>query len=599
MSTDETRPEGATPEPEVSAGGAPRNEAHHPKRTADSGVRQTRPEPGGSADARPVGPDAEHAGPTFEPAVDPATDPMVDPAPVAPGQKPYPESGFFASIRRGLFPRSEQRWVGGVAGGVAERIGWDPLLVRGLLILSFFLGGLGLILYGIGWALLPERDGRIHLQEATRGNFDVAMLGSVAVFLVGFAWGGPLGWWDDGGGWEWLAFFFWMAVLGVVFYLIVQGVQRARDNNAARRSGQYPGVPTPGAPTPGSPTQGVPTPGVPTPNVPTPGVPTPGTSMPTTGMPAGPAAQRAGEPGTTAPFTPAPPVDYRRSDGLVYATGAGPSPYRQTQAQYRPAPGPALAPQPVYTAPPARVRRGPGGTAVGVSLGLILLAGALLLAVDRFYGLPLDSYYTGLGTIWLGISTVVLGVAILVSGLRGRSSGWLGFFAIVALLFGAGYITVAGSDARDWAEDVTVSGREIEALVNESNNPDAATITEGTITVQTIREAEDGFYVQWGDPTIDLSELNLSKVEPGDPVVVPIQLGAGQTVVLVPEDVAVEAAAYVAAGSVQWNVDDQDRSTTSVGSDHYFESDEVGDDGAVLSLDIEAGAGEVIVSETK
>ena len=116
MSTDETRPEGATNEP------------------------------GGSADARPVGPDAEHAGPAFEPAVDPATDPTVDPAPVAPGQKPYPESGFFASIRRGLFPRSEQRWVGGVAGGVAERIGWDPLLVRGILVVSFFLGGLGLIL---------------------------------------------------------------------------------------------------------------------------------------------------------------------------------------------------------------------------------------------------------------------------------------------------------------------------------------------------------------------------------------------------------------------------------------------------------------------
>jgi hypothetical protein len=143
-----------------------------------------------------------------------------------------------------------------------------------------------------------------------------------------------------------------------------------------------------------------------------------------------------------------------------------------------------------------------------------------------------------------------------------------------------------------------VSGGEIEALVNEPNNPEAATITEGTVTVQTIREAEDGFYVRWGDPVIDLSELNLAQVEPGDPVVVPIQLGAGQTVVMVPQDVAVEANAYVAAGVVQWNVDDQDRASTGVGSDNYFASDEVGDDGAVLTLDIEAGAGEVIVSES-
>ncbi|WP_165362477.1 PspC domain-containing protein [Promicromonospora panici] len=521
MSTDETRPQGATPEP------------------------------GGPADESSVGPDTVYTGPAYEPATDPATGPTADPAPVAPGQRPYAESGFFASIRRGLFPRSEQRWVGGVAGGVAERIGWDPLLVRGLLILSFFLGGLGLILYGIGWALLPERDGRIHLQEATRGNFDVAMLGSVAVFLVGFAWGGPLGWWDDGGGWGWLGFFFWITVLGVVCYLIVQGVQRARDNSAARQSGTY----------------------------------------------AGP-APRAGEPGTTAPFTPAPPADYRRSDGLVYASGAGPAPYRQTQAQYRPAPGAVPVPQPVYTAPPARVRRGPGSTAVGVSLGVILLIGALLLAADRVGAVDFTDGNSGLGTVWLGIATVVLGIAIFVSGLRGRSSGWLGFFAIVALLFGMAYIAVVG-DGRDWAEDAVVRGGEIEELVNEPNDPDAATITEGTIAVQTIREAEDGFYVRWGDPTIDLTELNLSGVEPGDPVVVPIQLGAGQTVVLVPEDVAVEANAYVAAGVVQWNVDDQDRSSSGVGSDNYFASDEVGDDGAVLSLDIEAGAGEVIVSESR
>lgn len=551
MSTDETRPQDATSEP-----GGP----------ADAG-----PAPAG-----PVGPDA---GPTFEPATEPATDPTVDPAPVAPGQKPYPESGFFASIRRGLFPRSEQRWVGGVAGGLAERIGWDPLLVRGLLIVSFFLGGLGLILYGLGWALLPERDGRIHLQEAARGNFDVAMLGSVAVFLTGFAWGGPLGAWDDGG-WEWLSFLFWIAVLGVVAYLIVQGVQRARDNSAARRPGPYGGAPAPGVPTPGAPTPGVPTPGAPT------------------GMPAGLAAPRAGESGTTAPFTPAPPVDYRRSDGLVYATGAGPAPYRPTQAQYRPAPGAAPAPQPVYTAPPARVRRGPGGTAVGVSVGVILLAGALLLGLERMSGGDFLPGGAELGAAWLGIATVVLGIAILVSGLRGRSSGLLGFFAIVALLFGLAYITVVSDDAQDWAVEATVSGSEIEALVTEPENPDAATITEGTVTVQTIREAEDGFYVRWGDPVIDLTELDLSRVEPGDPVVVPIQLGAGQTVVTVPQDVAVEANAYVAAGVVQWNVDEQDSAASGVGSDNYFASDEVGDDGAVLSLDIRAGAGEVIVSES-
>jgi phage shock protein PspC (stress-responsive transcriptional regulator) len=542
MSTDETRPQDATNEP------------------------------GGPADARSGGPDPVDPAPN--PAPDAAADPNVGPAPAAPGQQPYPETGFFASIRRGLFPRSDQRWVGGVAGGLAERIGWDPLLVRGLLIVSFFLGGLGLILYGVGWALLPERDGRIHLQEAVRGNFDVAMLGAVAVFLIGFSWGGPLGWWDDGG-WHWLVILFWLAVLGVTLYLIVQGVQRARDNNVARSQGHVPAGPTgPGAPV---------------------GTPAPGTQAsgtPAPGAPSGPVH--------AAPFTPAPPVDYRRTEGLVHATGAGPRHQGQSlQAPYRPAPNATYAPQPVYTAPPVRTSRGPGGAAVGITLGVILLAGALLLAAHRLGG---GSYLLEEGgqvlAAWLGIGTVALGVAILVSGLRGRTSGVLGFFAIIALLFGVGYVAIAGTMTQDWADDAVVSGREIEGIISENDNPDAATITEGTINVQTVREAENGFYVQWGEPTIDLSELDLSRVEPGDPVVVPIQLGAGRTVVLVPQDAAVEANAYVAAGVVQWNVDEQDRSASGVGSDNYFASDEVGDEGAVLSLDIEAGAGEIVVSES-
>ncbi|MFI9487682.1 PspC domain-containing protein [Promicromonospora sp. NPDC052451] len=551
MSTDETRPQDAT-----------------------SG-------PGGPADAGSAGPDTTYSGPAVDPA-EPASDQQADAAPAAPGQQPYPETGFFASIRRGLFPRSDQRWVGGVAGGLAERIGWDPLLVRGLLIISFFLGGLGLILYGIGWALLPERDGRIHLQEATRGNFDVAMLGSVAVFLIGFAWGGPLGWWDDGG-WEWLAFLFWMAVLGVTAYLIVQGVQRHRD---ARNTGPGgPGVPAPGA-------QGVPTPG--TQGVPTPGAPVHGAPVP--GAPSGTAPGSDQGPGGQASFTPAPPVDYRRSEGLVYATGAGPAPQRQ-QPQYRPTPPPTPL---VRTAPPpVRVRRGPGSAAVGITVGLILLVGALLLAADRLGAVGFLDDGPGLSAVWLGLSTVILGVAILVSALRGRTSGVLGFFAIVALLFGLAYIAFYSSSPDEWADEAVSTGREVEDIMTNPSNPDAATLTEGTVVVQTLREAENGFYVQWGDPEIDLSELDLSRVEPGDPVVVPIELGAGQTVVTVPQDVAVEANAYVAAGNVRWNVDDQDRAASGVGSDTYFASDEVGDDGAVLSLDIRAGAGEVIVSETE
>ncbi|MGJ0223654.1 TSUP family transporter, partial [Streptococcus pyogenes] len=47
--------------------------------------------------------------------------------------------------------------VGGVAGGVALRLGIDPLITRGVLAVSVLFGGLGLVLYAIGWLLLPEQ----------------------------------------------------------------------------------------------------------------------------------------------------------------------------------------------------------------------------------------------------------------------------------------------------------------------------------------------------------------------------------------------------------------------------------------------------------
>src|SRR5699024_2025569 len=80
---------------------------------------------------------------------------------------PPPPSGFFASVRRLGIWRSQDRWAGGVAAGIARRYGVDPLLVRGILVVVTMFGGLGLVLYGLGWALLPEAsDGRIHLEQA-------------------------------------------------------------------------------------------------------------------------------------------------------------------------------------------------------------------------------------------------------------------------------------------------------------------------------------------------------------------------------------------------------------------------------------------------
>jgi len=53
---------------------------------------------------------------------------------------------------------SNNRMVGGVCGGLAEWLGWDPTLVRILYtILTIFTAFSGVIVYLILWIIMPRR----------------------------------------------------------------------------------------------------------------------------------------------------------------------------------------------------------------------------------------------------------------------------------------------------------------------------------------------------------------------------------------------------------------------------------------------------------
>lgn len=212
---------------------------------------------------------------------------------------PSPSGGFFASVRRLGIWRTQDRWAGGVAAGIAHRFGLDPLLVRGLFVVVTLFGGLGLVVYGLAWALLPEAsDGRIHLEQAVRGHVDVALAGAAVTLIVGLS--RPVLWWTS----SWWAVP-WVVVLGA----IVAVVLLSRDRGAAP---PYPG----GPPTPGGPSgpdgpyppQGPPPSGTATgvwPAHPTyPAGPTPPAyDIPETPVPQPPAADPAA-PDTTAPPPP-------------------------------------------------------------------------------------------------------------------------------------------------------------------------------------------------------------------------------------------------------------------------------------------------------
>lgn len=54
--------------------------------------------------------------------------------------------------------RSNDRWIAGVCGGIAEYFDWDPAMVRIIyLLLSLFSAGFpGLLIYLVLWIIMPK-----------------------------------------------------------------------------------------------------------------------------------------------------------------------------------------------------------------------------------------------------------------------------------------------------------------------------------------------------------------------------------------------------------------------------------------------------------
>jgi phage shock protein PspC (stress-responsive transcriptional regulator) len=100
-------------------------------------------------------------------------------------------------------------WIGGVAAGIGARLGIDPVIVRGVLLVFALFGAPAFLLYGAAWLLLPDTSGRIHLERLFAGVWDRALVGIALFLLVGLfplAFGAPSiagGLWDAAGGGFW------------------------------------------------------------------------------------------------------------------------------------------------------------------------------------------------------------------------------------------------------------------------------------------------------------------------------------------------------------------------------------------------------------
>jgi len=115
----------------------------------------------------------------------------------------------------------EHRVIGGVAGGIGELLGIDPVLVRVAFALLTLSGVAGVILYVILWAAVPEDEGVMQIREpgiVRAAAMGLVVLGLMILLRQGGLWLGDTLAWSVG-----------LAGLGVaVIWLRSDGASRAR-----------------------------------------------------------------------------------------------------------------------------------------------------------------------------------------------------------------------------------------------------------------------------------------------------------------------------------------------------------------------------------
>ncbi|WP_404431495.1 PspC domain-containing protein [Microbacterium lacus] len=164
--------------------------------------------------------------------------PPADPGPApTPPPRPGGWDRFFSWVTDLGIARGDG-WIGGVCAGLATRLGIDPIIVRGIFVVAALFGLPMFLVYAIGWALLPDLSGRIHLRELIERRFDPAMVGIGILLIMGLFPVGPWafaavpfgflapGGWIDGSAWSVLSTLAAVVVIGGIIFLIARSSSR-------------------------------------------------------------------------------------------------------------------------------------------------------------------------------------------------------------------------------------------------------------------------------------------------------------------------------------------------------------------------------------
>ncbi|ASN38685.1 hypothetical protein CGQ24_06485 [Arthrobacter sp. 7749] len=326
------------------------------------------------------------------------------------------EHGFFRWVRELGLQRSSESWVGGVAGGVARRFGLAPILVRGIGVALCFVGGIGVLAYGLAWAVLPDEDGRIHVQEAIAGRWSSGMSGALILSIIGAVSSPSLfGWWDGG---------FWtlLVILGIGFLIFSRrgsvpartpGTSEVYEREAATA---YPDGfigPRPMSSNDSSPAA--------------PAVFTGSTAVP---------------PDALAADAPTTPLSHQFTEGTMPIPTPG-----------SPAPAAGFTPPiPPISKPRAPRNKSVPGYVATIVLGLAVLAFAMVVGLAQLNMLQINVNAAAVG---FAIALIIIALGIIGAALKHRTGGALVGFGIVALIFA---LIWGGNSLRDTQGAMIIPG---------------------------------------------------------------------------------------------------------------------------------------------
>lgn len=415
-------------------------------------------------------------------------------ASVPPTPSALPPSNAFFTWMRGLGINREPGWLGGVAAGVGTRLGIDPILVRGIFVVVAILGAPALLLYAAAWLLLPDADGRIHMERLIQGHFDGAIIGIGVVAILAFLpitqglwfWG-PWNW-DVWGGGRFLGGALWnliwtLLIIGSIVWLIVWLATRNGASRVPHDSVLY-----------------------------TAQSGSPGSSGVTGSTDASRAASAVFVSDAPAPVPPpaTPPTDadeleewkrqqeeWKRQHAAWKAEQAAAA--RERAAHDRRVRAEQAAAQRTLVAEHYRRTRSHPLFSL-VAIGVSLVAGA----ASALYVVGAGEWTTAATQIGLSVALGVLGLAVVINGLMGKRQGgaggmaWLVAFALLITSWGGfggiGSVSITGD--RDWSpryvDDRSVTQTHIAGDVNLDLSdyfvgaPAATQNREGRVTLRII-----------------------------------------------------------------------------------------------------------------